>query len=67
MRSNGSMESMLRKLRYPTTAERRERTLQNIFRAMDEVQEQVPAVRRVRIALGAARRLRAPWDTARFS
>jgi len=49
MRSNGSMESMLRALRYQATAERRERTLQNIFRAMDEVQEQVPAVRRVRI------------------
>lgn len=49
MRSNDSMESMLRKLRYQATAERRERTLQNIFHAMDESQERVPAPRRVRI------------------
>jgi hypothetical protein len=43
------MESMLQRLRYRATAERRERTLANIFKAMDEPQEQAPALRRVRI------------------
>jgi len=49
MSSNDSMESMLQRLRYQATAERRERTLQNIFTAMDESQEQAPAMSRVRI------------------
>ncbi len=49
MSSNNSMESMLRKLRYQATAARRERTLQNIYHAMDESQEPTPAVRRVHI------------------
>jgi cation transport ATPase len=43
------MESMLRKLRYQATAQRRERTLQNIFNAMDESQEQAPTMSRVQI------------------
>jgi hypothetical protein len=43
------MESMLRKLRYQATAARRERTLENIFHAMDESQEPAPADRRVQI------------------
>jgi outer membrane lipoprotein-sorting protein len=49
MSSNDSMESMLRKLRYQATAEKRARTLGNIFHAMDEPQEQAPALRRVQI------------------
>jgi hypothetical protein len=49
MSSNDSMESMLRRLRYQATAEKRERTLTNIFHAMDESQEQAPALGRVRI------------------
>lgn len=51
MRSNDSMESMLRKLRYPATAGRREQTLQNIFNVMDEPQEQAPAASRVHIGI----------------
>jgi hypothetical protein len=43
------MESMLQRLRYQATAERRERTLQNIFNAMDEPQDQAPALGRVQI------------------
>jgi hypothetical protein len=49
MRSNDSMESMLREVRYQVTAGRREQTLQNIFHAMDELQEQAPAPGRVQI------------------
>jgi hypothetical protein len=49
MSSNDPMESMLRNLRYQATAQGRERTLQNIVKAMDESQEQAPAVSRVRI------------------
>ncbi len=49
MRSNDPMESLLRKLRYPATAAQRERTLQNIFHALEETQEPVPVVKRVRI------------------
>ena len=49
MSSNDPMESMLRRLRYQAAAERRERTLQNISHAMDEFQEQAPALRRVQI------------------
>ena len=47
MSSNDPMVSMLQKLRCQATAEQRERTLQNIFRAMDELPEQAPAPRRV--------------------
>ena len=49
MSSNDSMESMLRRLRYQATAERRERTLQDICDAMDAPQESVPALSRVQI------------------
>jgi hypothetical protein len=49
MSSNDSMESILRKLRYRTTAVRREETLQNIYHAMDESQEHDPATGRVQI------------------
>lgn len=49
MRSNDQMESMLQRLRYQATAARRERTLANIFKAMDEPQEQAPALGRVQI------------------
>jgi len=43
MKSNDSLESMLRKLRYRTTAERQHQTLENVFRAMDDAHEQTPA------------------------
>ena len=46
MRSNDSLESMLRQLRYTTAADRQHRTLENIFNAMDESQEQTPALSR---------------------
>jgi hypothetical protein len=49
MSSNDSMESMLRRLRYQATAARRERTLQNIYHAMDETEESAPAMSRVPI------------------
>jgi hypothetical protein len=49
MRSNDSLESMLRKLRYRTTADRRRRTLENLFQAMDEMHERAPAARRLGI------------------
>jgi hypothetical protein len=49
MKSNEPMESMLRRLRYQATAARRERTLQNIYHAMDESQEPAPADRRVHL------------------
>lgn len=39
MRSNDPIENLLRESRYQATAERRERTLQSVFHAMDEVHE----------------------------
>lgn len=42
MRSNDSLESRLQALRYRTTAERRERTLQNLFDVLDETQARTP-------------------------
>jgi hypothetical protein len=39
MKSNDPIEDLLRGSRYQTTAEQRERTLQNVFRAMDEAPE----------------------------
>ncbi len=47
MNSNDSMESLLRRLRYQATTARRERTLQDICRAMDETKESAPALNRV--------------------
>ncbi len=49
MRSSDSLESMLTKLRYATTADRRRETLENIYSAMDEFHEQTPATSRLRI------------------
>jgi hypothetical protein len=46
MKSNDSLKSMLQKLRYTTTAQRRRETLENIFNAMDESHEQMPATSR---------------------
>lgn len=43
MRSDDSLESMLRKLRYRSTADGRRETLGNISHAMDEVHTQTPA------------------------
>jgi len=49
MRSGDFLESMLRRLRYETTADRRQATLENIFHAMDESHERTPAASRPRI------------------
>jgi hypothetical protein len=49
MRSGDFLESMLRRLRYETTADRRQATLENIFHAMDESQERTPAASRPRV------------------
>jgi hypothetical protein len=49
MKVNDPLESMLRKLRYQTAAERRQRTLANIFNAMDESHEQSSAASQPRI------------------
>ena len=43
MTSNDSLESRLEAVRYRTTAERRERTLQNLFDVLDETQAQTPS------------------------
>jgi outer membrane lipoprotein-sorting protein len=43
MRSNDSLKSMLRELRYQATPGQRQRTLENIFHVMDEAQEPTPA------------------------
>ena len=43
MKANDSLESMLRRLRYRTTAERQHRTLESVFHAMDDAHEQTPA------------------------
>jgi hypothetical protein len=62
MRANDSMESMLRKLRYRATVERRERTLEHIFHAMDESQKSALATGRVQIG-----RMMMSTRTARFA
>ncbi len=49
MSSNDSLENLLRKLRYQATAERRARTLENIFHAMEESQKPASATSRVQI------------------
>ncbi len=49
MKSNDPIESLLRESRYQATAQRRERTLQKIYNAMDESQEPAPAADRVQI------------------
>jgi len=46
MKSDDSLKSMLEKLRYATTADRRRETLENIYSAMDEPHEQTPATSR---------------------
>ena len=46
MRSNDALEIMLRKLRYQTASERRERTLTNVLREMDELQRLSPTAPR---------------------
>jgi hypothetical protein len=43
MRSNDTLESMLRKLRYQTAAQRRQETLSNILNTLDEFEGQAPA------------------------
>ncbi len=49
MRPNDALENMLRKLRYQATAERRQRTLETVFHAMDESAERTPASSRPEI------------------
>jgi len=49
MKSNGSLESMLRNLRYQSTADGRRQTLGNIAHAMDEVHAHTPASGRLGI------------------
>lgn len=46
MRPNDFLESMLRKMRYETTAERRRKTLANILNVLDESREQTPTASR---------------------
>ena len=61
MRSSDPLESVLRKLRYRTTAERQHRTLENVFQVMDETHEQTPGAKRPGI-----RRLSANTRTTKF-
>jgi hypothetical protein len=49
MRSSDSLESMLHRLRYATTPERRRGTLENIYGALDEFHKQTPATSRTGI------------------
>jgi len=49
MSTNDPLENMLRKLRYQAAGERQQETLTNIFHAMDESQEQTPALNRPQI------------------
>lgn len=49
MTSNDSLESRLQALRYRTTAERRDRTLQDLFDVLDETHAQTPAPSRIGI------------------
>lgn len=49
MRPNDLLESMLAKLRYTTTPERRRETLEKIYREMDQPHEETPATGRLGI------------------
>lgn len=46
MKSNDSLKSMLHRLCYTTTPERRRETLENIYSALDETHERTPATSR---------------------